>query len=406
MHRVADPRHGHARGARGVDERRQHGRDLVLAEARDQHQLARLPVGVEDGQNAAELLRLHRGPALDANRVLDAAEVLHVRAVQRTRTVTNPQEVCAKVVRVAASVGEGVGRLVLEHKAFVGGEDIDLVDAGVAGGHLTDSHEELDAVAQLLEDVPVRVARVRVLHRVQVPLVRIAERGEASRDEGPDVVDGGSRVEVGLQQAVGVGRALVNRVAVDVVSPEGSDLLLDHDLLLSAVDDLLLLDLDGLPAAAARLGELASAADDADDGHVGAPDEDEAHLQNDANLVLDQLLLAVHKALGAVATLQNEGLALSSQRKATLQALHLPRADERGELADVVEHFLEDRLGLFRVGRLLLDRELPPAVDRPAIFHIVVVVHRCELSVVQAGAMLVYCSCRLQSFHFGINNCL
>lgn len=90
---------------------------------------------------------------------------------------------------------------------------------------------------------------------------------------------------------------------------------------------------EDLGVARAWLGELARHARDAHCGDARAPDEHEAHLDHDLELLLDQLRLTVLEALGAVAALQQEALAIRHLRELLLQRLDLLHRHQARERA-------------------------------------------------------------------------
>src|SRR5690554_1620246 len=97
-----------------------------------------------------------------------------------------------------------------------------------------------------------------------------------------------------LDEPVWVNLPFVKAVSVDDVPLEARDFLAVYYLC----------------RAAPRLGVLSGHPPDPDDPLLGAPDEHEAHLQQQLDLGLDAVLLAVGEELGAVAALQEEGIAL------------------------------------------------------------------------------------------------
>ena len=74
----------------------------------------------------------------------------------------------------------------------------------------------------------------------------------------------------------------------------------------------------------ARLGILAGKTPDADHPLVAAVNQDQAHLQQDLQLVGDRLGAAVVESLAAVAALQQESLAVLRPRPVALRATRLP----------------------------------------------------------------------------------
>lgn len=82
----------------------------VRAVPTDQRDLARLLVRVDNPQQPHELVRFHRRPDFDPDRVPQSAEELDVRAVERARAVANPDGVGrGAVVAFLARCGGGEG---------------------------------------------------------------------------------------------------------------------------------------------------------------------------------------------------------------------------------------------------------------------------------------------------------
>ena len=130
VHGIARPHHRAARLLHGADERRQMLLDLVGAEAADQRQPPRLVPGVEDVDQAQQLVGLQRRPALQADRIDDAAAELHVRAVGLARAVADPQHVARRrhvVARAHELVAPRQRLLVAQQQGLVAG-----VEAGRA----------------------------------------------------------------------------------------------------------------------------------------------------------------------------------------------------------------------------------------------------------------------------------
>lgn len=312
---------------------------LVGPEAGDEGDPAGLGgrVGPEDADEADEVGGVGGGPDLDADGVAHAAEELDVGVVELARAVPDPEKVAGGVVvpegRVAgacvcvegdAGVGageaDGHGLLVVEVETLVGDEKVDGLKYGVvrgaAGAHKVERVQDAGDHALELGLV------LRVAHEAELPVRGVAEVGELGREQGADVVEGGGGVEVALHEAVRVRVPTVAVEAVDVVAAKGWNLL--------AVDHLGVL--------GARLGVLAGHAADADGGDPRAPGEHEGHLQQDAQLALDGQRRAVGKALGAVAALEEESLALGNFRELLAQPLDLVRRAQRRERTDCVSN--------------------------------------------------------------------
>lgn len=107
--------------------------------------------------------------------------------------------------------------------------------------------------------------------------------------------------------------SLVSVVSVEDVAPEGRELLpVDH-----------------LGRARSRFRVLPCHAANSHDSLVGSPDESQAHLEEQLDLGLNRILLAVVEQLCAVSALQEECLALCYVAQELLQLEDLLGQDER-----------------------------------------------------------------------------
>ena len=184
--------------------------DLVGAEAADEGEPSGLVLRVEDIDQAQQLVGLERRPALHADRIDDAAAELHVRAVRLARAVADPQEVAGGrhvLARAHGLVLAGQRLLVGQQQGLVAG-----VEAGGAhlqvllGGHAeqrVDLHRALDLVG---ERVVARLDR-GALHELQLPAVRILERGIAAVEQRAQEIQGRRRLAVGVELPARIGNA-------------------------------------------------------------------------------------------------------------------------------------------------------------------------------------------------------
>ena len=147
---------------------------------------------------------------------------------------------------------------------------------------------------------------------------------------------------VGADEALRVGDAggLVEGEVVDHVASEGGQ----GDALA------------GLDRRAARLGVLPGHAADLDDGHGGAVGQHRGHLQDRLDPVADVVGGRGGEGLGAVAALEDEGLADGGLGHAVGEDVALAREDERRIRGEGLDHLGEG--GRVGPGRLLLGLEL------------------------------------------------
>lgn len=153
--------------------------DLAGAVAGDEGDFARFPVRVEGAEEVEDVGERGRGPDLDADGVGDAAEELDVGVVDLAGAVADPEEVRRGVVvglagRRRGRRGHGgvlhvarQGLLVLEEEALVAGEELDRVEAGLAG---LDGLEEAQGALDAARDGRVLGLELRVLDVAQAPV--------------------------------------------------------------------------------------------------------------------------------------------------------------------------------------------------------------------------------------------
>ncbi len=204
-------------------------------------------------------------------------------------------------------------------------------------------------VGQLL----VAVAERAVRHEVEVPAMHLVQVGVAALGEGAQQVQRRGRLVVALHQALRIGHARlgVELHAVDDVAAIGRQL--------DAAD--------GLGRGGARLGELAGHAADLHHRQGGAEGQHHRHLQQHAEGVADVVGGEFREALGAVAALQQEGLALRHVAQRFLEPPRLAGKHQRRIALQALFHRLE--LGRIRIVRNLRHRLGPPAVRRPLRVH-------------------------------------
>src|SRR5262245_42832735 len=99
--------------------------DLLVAEARDQGQPARLVVRIAHLDQLYELVRLQRRTAFQADRILDAAEILDMGVIELPGTVAYPDHVARGRVPVAGrGIDAGEGLLIAEQQRLVAGVEV------------------------------------------------------------------------------------------------------------------------------------------------------------------------------------------------------------------------------------------------------------------------------------------
>ena len=217
-------------------------------------------------------------------------------AVGLMRALADPQHVRRAVVPVAGeAVLAGERFLVAEDQRLVAGVDVDLAQVGVALGVDAGGAHEPQRPVDLAGDAVVALALRARRDELLVPRVDAAEGGEAALGERPQQVQRRRRLVVRLDEAIRIGDPRLGERArvVDDVAAEGGQ-----------VDVA-----DALGGARAGLGELPGDAPDLDDRDPHRVRHHDGHLQDDAQLLADVVGGELLEALGAVAGLEQEGVA-------------------------------------------------------------------------------------------------
>ena len=350
VHRVAGP---HDRVALGLDRphhRREELGDPLRSQTGDECQTAGEAIGVQPLAQRHDLVGTAVRSDLDADGIVDARHEFEMRAVELPGAVADPDHVGRAVVPVAGEgVDAGQALLVGQDQRLVAGEEVDLVQA-LLGPEVdaAGSHEAQGAV-DLRRDALVALALAGRRHELLVPQVHLGQVGEAALGEGPQEVQRRRRLLVGGHQAprVGPARLDLEGLVVDHVAPEGLQLHVT----------------DPLGVGRARLGELPGDAPDLDHRHTGRVGQGHRHLQDDLELVPDGVRVEVGEGLGAVARLQEEGLAVGHLRQFRRQVARLAGEDQGWHGGQARLRLLER----VRVGplRLLGGRELAPGRGAP-----------------------------------------
>ena len=174
--------------------------------------------------------------------------------------------------------------------------------------------------------------------------------GVAAAGEGAEQIEGAGGLEIAEFHAGGVWDAGL-----------GGEI--------GAVDDVAAVAGEGFAAlgfgvGGAGLGELAGHAAELYDGHGAAEGEDHRHLEEDAKRVPDDVGGEVAEGFGAVAALQDEGVALRGQRQVGFEAAGLAGENQRGEAGEAGFHGGQFRR--VRVAGDLANGAVPPAGGGPA----------------------------------------
>lgn len=298
MHGIALPHDDVAAALDGFDVAAQHRLDLVGSVAGDQSDFPDVFAGVYDVEELDQLVVLHRRADLDADWVLDTAEVFNVTAIDLPGAVSDPQEVSGSVVPALAIRGCLSSRVasrmlqpsrqalfVLQNKAFVAAVQVDGLQ--LARGVCSDCAHEAEGVGDTVDDGSVLGLQFLVAHMSKTPVHGIVQIGDTTAQLGTYVVHGRGRVEVRADKPVRVDSALIRLVTVQNVAAEAGHLLAIHHL----------------SGTRSRLRILSSNPANADYGLVRAPNQDQRHLKEQLEFGIDRILGTVREELGAITTL-------------------------------------------------------------------------------------------------------
>ena len=142
---------------------------------------------------------------LAADRVADAAEELHVGAVELAGALADPEHVGRAVVPVAGErVLPGERLLVAEDQRLVARVEVDLVQVGLRLGVDAAGPHEAQGPVDLVGEALVALALAARADELLVPRVHPGQVGEAALGERAQQVQRGRRLVVRLQQPLRV----------------------------------------------------------------------------------------------------------------------------------------------------------------------------------------------------------
>ena len=257
----------------------------------------------------------HRRTDLHAHRVGDAAEEFHVRAIERGRAHADPRHVRGQVVPALLALDVTRLRLLVGHEqAFVRGEEVDRGDF-MRRAAATHAFEEVERVADRIDDLLVLLDQRRMLHEAEIPVSRVMQVGEAAITQRAHEIQRERRAFITAQQQRGIRFARL-----------GGEFGTVHEI---AAERRQRDAVAGLGIGRTRLGVLAGHAADADDGLLESVQQHEAHLQQDLELLGDLVGLALLESLGAVASHEQELAADLRFGEPFAQLFDFPRHDQR-----------------------------------------------------------------------------
>ena len=276
-----------------LDDRRQNGADLVVSHAGDQREPSRDVVGIQGADVLHGLFRRGGRADLHAHRVGDHGDELNVRIFQTAGALSHPHlvsgEVVQRVFAVFVMAQAQHGALVIHHQGLVGSVNIRGVQLRI--GDTTSIHE-LQAAVDLLGQRLVTSTRWGVGHELAVPLMQAVKVRGSGSGERAHQVHGCRSVGVSPHHA---GRIVSTRFFSGLYTVDQVTAVAQQSV--------------AFPVRGAGLGVLAC-----DTSHLhhwggGTVSKHHCHLQQRLHVSANVWFCVGLESLGAIAALQQEGLA-------------------------------------------------------------------------------------------------
>ena len=289
---------------------------LARTKACNQGQTARLIFGVQLGHQHLEVVRRSGRPALQSDWVQHTPAKLDMCAVGLAGAVADPDHVARPGHVLAGQAVDPAQRFfVFQQESFVARVEIHPAQHfGIVRGDASGIHE-IQGIRDAVGNLAVAFGLV-MLGKAKRPGMNAVDVGKATGREGPQQVQAGGRLGIGLQHARRIGdpRLMGRFKPVDDVAAIA---WVFHPA-------------NHLGIGRARLGKLACHAADLDHRHLGAIGQHHGHLQHNAEGVADVVGRKFGEAFGAIATLQQKGVALSGLSQLLFQPPRLTGKDQGG----------------------------------------------------------------------------
>ena len=164
--------------------------------------------GIEDGDQAQQIVGVQARAAFQADGILDAAAEFDMGAVQLAGAVADPQHVGGGVVPVAG------GGIDARHRLLVGQQQRLVAGVEIGGAQLRHrvrrdaaGRHEVQRFGDALRETFILFAGRRVRDEAQHPTMDIVQIGIAARGEGAQQIERRRRLGIGLHQALRIGHA-------------------------------------------------------------------------------------------------------------------------------------------------------------------------------------------------------
>ena len=147
------------------------------------------PIGrLKNFQQFHQLSRRHGGADLDADRVLNAATILHMGTIELTGALTNPWQMRAQIVQTLM-VSIRLRLFPRQMQRLMAGEEFHRAKRIIA--HHTGGFNEVHGVQDALDHVLIFRAVIRAAHKGQIPMIRPMQVGKPAIDQCTGIIDGG-----------------------------------------------------------------------------------------------------------------------------------------------------------------------------------------------------------------------
>ncbi len=251
-------------------------------------------------------------------------------------------------------IDAGQRLFVTEQQGLVAGEEIGFAQARIVLRADADRLHEVHCLGDTIRKLAVTVRLRAVLDETEHPLVNVFKVGVTAHRESAQQVERRRRLTIGVELALRVrnARGLVEFDAVDDVTTVGRQ---RHAI-------------KHFHVGRTRLGELAGNTADLHDRQLRAIGQHDSHLQESAEEVADIVRAMLEEAFGAIAALQQEGVAFGHIGELLFQTAGFTGKNERR--IGRKRGFRCRKRCRVRIFGNLLDWLLPPATGGPILCHV------------------------------------
>ena len=188
VHRIRDPNDGERCVAHRTNKRRKRACNAVRATTGDEHHAAGLSLGRERADCLEQLFRRCVGPNFDADGIANSPTKLDVSRGWIARAKPDPRQVRRQIKPAFAARDASRERcLVGKNEQFVARKEVDALHRGDRAA--SERFHESQAFTDGIDHALIFRRERRMLHKREVPILRVMEIGEAAIDERSNEVE-------------------------------------------------------------------------------------------------------------------------------------------------------------------------------------------------------------------------